>query len=215
MKQHQITYHNVPRETFSAVDKLIGIHKEKLELYLDRLLWWNSRINLVSRDVPRETVWQHIRHSLLLSQFEVYKNSSHIVDAGTGGGLPGLPLSIISEDKEFTLNDIVSKKILAVKQIARKIGLQNVTTFDKSIEEIKQSDPFLLISKHAFKIDDLFRLTSHLPWTEMVFYKGVEFNSEIEALDTPISISVYDLYEESEEEFYKDKAIVIASENID
>lgn len=211
MKHHHITYHHVPRETFSAVEKLITKHRTKLEAYLNQLLWWNKRINLVSRDVPRETVWEHIRHSLLLTQFSEYQHSQRVVDSGTGGGLPGVPLSMVSEEKDFILNDIVTKKVLAVKQMAQKIGLKNVTTKDKSVAELGIDSPFLLVSKHAFKIDELYSLTAHLPWTEMIFYKGIDFEEEIEDITTPLSIFVHNLFEESGENFYKDKAIIILS----
>ncbi len=212
MKQNDITYQNVPRETFSSVDELIQKNEEPITRYLDRLLWWNKRINLVSRDVSRETIREHIRHSLLLSGLDCYKNSSLVVDTGTGGGLPGLPLSIISPEKEFILNDIVTKKVMALKQMVQTLGLKNVSAIDFSIAKATIDSPFLLISKHAFKINDLFRMTSSLPWQQMVFYKGMDFEEELDSIDTPLSIMVFDLFEESRQDFYKDKAIVVIRE---
>lgn len=209
MKQHLIQYHSVSRETFSAVDKIIEECRSPLSDYFDQLLWWNKRVNLVSRDVPRETVWEHIRHSLLLSQLPAFRSTENIVDAGTGGGLPGLPLAITHPEKSFVLNDIVSKKCLAVKQIVRKLGLQNIVIFDGSVADLEQQDPFILISKHAFKIDELYELTGHLPWQKMVFYKGVNFEDELENISEDLKVSAYDLYAQSNDFFYKDKAIVI------
>lgn len=211
VKQHDISYQSVPRETFSAVDKIIQTNQEPFDHYLDRLLWWNKRINLVSRDVPRETIREHIRHSLLISGLDCYKNSSLIVDSGTGGGLPGFPLSIISPEKSFILNDIVTKKVMAVKQMAKTLGLQNVSSVDFSIEEATIGSPFLLISKHAFKIDNLYRMTAGMPWKHMVFYKGMDFEKELENIDTPLSVVAYDLFKESKEPFYRDKAIITIS----
>ena len=213
MKHHRILYQHVPRETFEQVDKLIEDNREALEEYLHQLLWWNQKINLVSRDVSRETVWEHIRHSLLIAGMESYQERNFIVDAGTGGGLPGLPLAIISPGKKFIINDIVTKKILAVKQMARKLSLQNISFFDRSIEEFKTNDPFLLITKHAFKIDDLYRMTKHKPWRSMVFYKGVDFESELQSIDDPLSIISYNLDQASTHPFYRDKALVEVSRN--
>lgn len=207
MKHKSISKHTVSRETFSATDSLIDQYREELETFLDRLLWWNDRINLVSRNVSRETIWEHIRHSVLLSQLDGLESSQKILDSGTGGGLPGLPLAIAHPQKSFVLNDIVSKKCIAVKQIVRKLGLTNVDVLDGSIADIHQNAPFLLISKHAFKINDLYEMASHLPWTKMVFYKGDDYDTELEQMDQPVSVSTHSLSEGGA--FYKGKSIVI------
>lgn len=210
--KHTINHRPVPRETFDSVAALYNDFRSHFEAYVDQLFWWNERINLVSRDVPRETIAEHIKHSLLLHAFECFIKSEVVVDAGTGGGLPGIPLSIINPQKRFLLNDIVSKKVLAVKQIAKKLSLGNIHTADKSIGNLSIDTPFLLISKHAFKIDALYQMTEHLPWTEMVFYKGIDFKDELDDIDHPLSISVYDLSRNSKNNFYKDKALVVLSQ---
>nr|WP_249067142.1 RsmG family class I SAM-dependent methyltransferase [Halalkalibaculum roseum] len=211
VKQSDITYHDVPRETFLYVDELIDQNKEQLNTYLDRLLWWNKRINLVSRDVPRETIFEHIRHSLLIHRLPAYQNSSLIVDTGTGGGLPGMPLAITSPEKEFILNDIVTKKVMAVKQMARTLGLKNASAVDFSIEKATINREFLMVTKHAFKINDLVQMTSGLPWQNIIFYKGMNFADEISGPSEEFSVNAYDLYKESRESFYKNKALVVIS----
>ncbi len=209
MKRPEIQYHNVPRETFLAADQLIEKFRPALTEYLDQLLWWNKRINLVSRDVPRETIWKHIHHSLLLSQFSDFQTADFIVDAGTGGGLPGVPLAITNPGKPFVLNDIVSKKSMAVKQIAQKLGLKNIRIFDGSIENIQHEFPFLLVSKHAFKINQLYELTAPLPWEKMIFYKGLDFEDELENIEPEPEVTAFDLSAESGNSFYNEKAIVV------
>lgn len=212
MKQSAITYHNVPRETFAYADKLIEQNRDKLDAYLERLLWWNKRINLVSRDVPRETIFEHIRHSLLIHKLPAYENSSVIVDTGTGGGLPGMPLAITSPEKKFILNDIVTKKVMAIKQMARTLRLNNVSAVDFSIEKATIDMNFLMVTKHAFKVNDLVQMTSGLPWQNIIFYKGMEFGGELSGgLAEDISVTAYDLYKESKESFYKDKGLVVLS----
>jgi 16S rRNA (guanine527-N7)-methyltransferase len=133
------------------------------------------------------------------------------VDAGTGGGLPGLPLALTHPGKTFLLNDIVSKKVLALKQMIKKIEVSNTTTNDGSVENLEIENPFLLISKHAFKIDDLFQFTKHLPWTHIVFYKGPNFEHEMKGIETPLNVTSYDLYKKSEKSFFKGKSIIIIS----
>nr|WP_286669215.1 RsmG family class I SAM-dependent methyltransferase [Fodinibius salicampi] len=198
---------NVSRETFSNTDQLLEKYKPKIETYIDRLFWWNKRINLVSRDVSRETILEHIRHSLLLAQFESFTESQIIVDAGTGGGLPGLPLAITHPEKRFILNDIVSKKCMVLKQIARKLAINNTETIDVTIKNVQVQDPFLLISKHAFKINDLYKMTAHLPWSTMILYKGGNFKSELEGIEEPLDIQSIELSPGGD--FYSGKALII------
>ena len=206
--KHSITRHTVPRETFVSTDELIGKFRPSLEQFLEQLLWWNKRVNLVSRDVPRETLWEHIRHSLLVTGLSRYIESQRVIDAGTGGGLPGIPLAVVAPEKNFVLNDIVTKKVMAVRQMVQKLGLKNVETIDNSIEDLETGEPFLLVSKHAFKIHDLFSMTREQPWSEMIFYKGLDFEEELKSINTPLSVEVYDLFPNSGHEFYRDKALV-------
>lgn len=207
MEHLTLTTSNVSRETFENNRQFYLKHEKALAHYIDRLLWWNKRVNLVSRNVSRETIKNHLYHSLLLSQFEVFSSARAIVDAGTGGGLPGIPLAITHPQKQFTLNDIVSKKCLAIKQMVQTLGLQSVTISDGSVEQIKPDHPFLLISKHAFKINELYAMTSHLPWESMVLYKGINIQEELQGIEDPLSIHRYDLSKGPD--FYADKALVV------
>ena len=207
MEQHNIIRKSVPRETFAQIDGLIDKFRDELEFYLDKLLWWNERVNLVSRGVSRETIWEHIRHSLLLSKLQPFQESKLFLDAGTGGGLPGIPLAITHPDKHFVLNDLVTKKCLAMKQIARELGLKNIGIVDGSIEDLHHEGECILISKHAFKIDNLIEMTGHLSWEKMVFYKGLDFEDELQGLPKPLNITCFDLSNGSN--FYSGKAIII------
>ncbi|MEL7833218.1 16S rRNA (guanine(527)-N(7))-methyltransferase RsmG [Fodinibius sp. Rm-B-1B1-1] len=207
MEQHNIIRTSVSRETFEETDALIQNNRLQLENYLDQLLWWNKRVNLVSRDVPRETIWEHIRHSLIISHLDIFKNEDLIIDTGTGGGLPGIPLAITHPEKHFVLNDLVTKKCLAMKQIAQKLQLQNIGIIDGSIEELQHDDECLLISKHAFKISDIIRMSYHLTWKKMILYKGLEFEKEIKDIPQQLTINCMDLSQNSD--FYQGKSIVI------
>lgn len=207
MEQHNIIHKSVSRETFAQTDELLEKFRPKLELYLDKLLWWNNRVNLVSRDVPRETIWEHIRHSLLLSGVDLFQENQLFLDTGTGGGLPGIPLAITNSDKHFILNDLVTKKCLAIKQIARDLELENIGIIDGSIEDLRLDEECILVSKHAFKIDDLITMTRHLSWKKMVLYKGLDFKDELKNVPGPLNITCLDLSNGSD--FYSGKAIII------
>lgn len=207
MEQHNITRKSVPRGTFSQVDELIEKFRDELESYLDKLLWWNNRVNLVSRDVSRGTILEHIRHSLLLSTLDFFQKNNLFLDTGTGGGLPGIPLAITHPDKHFVLNDLVTKKCLAIKQIARDLDLKNIGIIDGSIEDLHHEEECILISKHAFKIGDLVEMTGHLSWKRMAFYKALNFEDELTDLSEPLNITCLDL--SSGSDFYNGKAIII------
>lgn len=207
MEQHNILHKSVPRETFSQIDELIEVFKTELKLYLDELLWWNERVNLVSRGVPRETIWEHIRHSLILSELKPFQENELYIDTGTGGGLPGIPLAITNPKKHFVLNDLVTKKCLAMKQIARELALKNIGIIDGSIEDLQHEEKCVLISKHAFKINNLIELSRHLSWEKMVLYKGLDFEEELQGLSKSLNITCFNLSKGSN--FYSGKSIII------
>lgn len=211
MEQHSIIQKTVSRGTFTQTDELINRYRSELESYLDKLLWWNDRVNLVSRGVPRETIREHIRHSLLLSTFECFQENELFLDTGTGGGLPGIPLAITHPDKHFVLNDLVTKKCLAIKQIARDLGLHNIGIIDGSIQDLHHDEECILISKHAFKIGGLMEMTTHLSWKKMVLYKGLDFKDELKNISVPLNITCFDLSKGSD--FYNGKAIIIVEKS--
>ena len=205
--KHSFIVQPYTRSWFNEVAKQSEKYETSLNEYADKLIWWNKKVNLVSRDVSRETLMNHIRHSLLLSKLEGYKKANTIVDTGTGGGLPGIPLSIINPEKSFLLNDIVQKKINTINQIKRDLKLSNVQTKACSIAEVPISNFDLIISKHAFKINDLLSFVGD-DWEEIILLKGREFDDELEGVSCPLSIQVFDLFEESQNPFYNGKAIL-------
>jgi 16S rRNA (guanine527-N7)-methyltransferase len=203
--------HEVEFEKFNGFDlatSLLQGHADKLREYVDQLWWWNERVNLVSRDVSRETIVEHVRHSLMLASSELYKRSDIIYDAGTGGGLPGIPLAIINENKEAILNDLVSKKIMACKQMILKLKLKNCNVFKGSVAEIEMEEGSCVVSKHAFKINDLMSMIGEKPWLGILLLKGEnEVEHELEGIDQPLKINVLSL-EQKNYPFYAGKALV-------
>ena len=86
--KHQILYSILNDNQLSEWKALIDSNIESLLLYLDQVLWWNKKVNLVSRDVSHETILEHIQHSLLLSVIDSFKESERIFDTGSGSGMP-------------------------------------------------------------------------------------------------------------------------------
>ncbi len=211
MKAHTISYYDVPRETFAETNQQFEEHGEEFNIFLEQLEWWNRRLNLVSRSVSRETLLEHIRYSLLLTGIHAYSSANFVVDAGTGGGLPGIPLAIISPQKKFYLIDIAKKKTMAVRHIVRQLGLENVSIKNISVSDLEINRSFLLISKHAFKIDVLYQKASSFCWHNLIFYKGADFEKELRRIKTPLNIDVYRLDKNNQLDFYKNKVILIIS----
>lgn len=208
--KHNIHIREITKDEKEQIDTLFGENQEALNAYAELLLWWNKKINLVSRGVSRETVMHHIRHSLFVMLSEAFKEATTLIDAGTGGGLPGLPLAICVQTKKYLLNDIVSKKIFAVNDMIKKLNLlESVQTRAGSIEQIEAGEDTVLITKHAFKIGDLLSLTQNSELKEFVFLKGVEEAvREIEEVSEDLDVEVLKLDTPFMDEFYSGKGVV-------
>lgn len=207
--KHQIAHSSISEESLTKLNDLLDKNFVKLSQYSEELFWWNSKVNLVSRDVSHETILEHIKHSLLVATIESFGSATKIIDTGTGGGLPGIPLAICFPEKEFLLNDIVSKKLVAGKQILRKLKITNATTESGSIANVEIGNQDLIITKHAFKV---FELTNYLEgknWRKLVFLKGErEATEELTSIEEPLNVSITNLDKVIDNPFYKGKAIV-------
>jgi 16S rRNA (guanine527-N7)-methyltransferase len=209
--------HEIIREEFTseAADEIRSLwqrNKKDLSEYVDRLMWWNKKINLVSRDVPRETITLHLEHSLSITQSDYFKGAEFIIDSGTGGGLPGIPLAITSPEKTVLMNDVVSKKVMACKHMASGVGLKNTLYSSKSIQLVDIPEDALVVSKHAFKINDLVGFLEGKSWENIILLKGVEdIEVELEGLDQALTIRVLKLEAGFKNEFYRGKAMVEVS----
>ena len=211
--KHSVVFTELEKESLTNVEEIIHKHHGKLSEYVSQLRWWNKKVNLISRDVSHETLMEHVAHSLLLSQLSVFQNASKIIDTGTGGGLPGLPLALCFQEKEFILNDIVSKKMMVVKQMALKLKAGNVQTDARSIGDISLNGE-LIITKHAFKVYELLAFLEGKNRGDILFLKGEkEAKEEIEQIDIPITATIINLDRVLSSEFYKGKAIVHISGN--
>lgn len=196
-------------ETLSQARNLYSAHEKEMEEYLDALLEWNEKINLVSRNVSRETVREHVIHSLLPIPLGLLKRHDKWVDSGTGGGLPGVPLAICEKEIEWYLNDNVRKKMKAVGDIVDSIQLSNAEIVAKSISLIDLEKGTGIVTKHAFKIKDLLRLLGDSPWQTILMWKGVEdVEPEVRRAHKDLNVTVYEFDFGKDEPFYEGKGIV-------
>ncbi|REL39115.1 hypothetical protein DYD21_03935 [Rhodohalobacter sp. SW132] len=208
MKQ-SIQKHSVSRETLEDARELYRKNEVHLEKYLDNLLDWNEKINLVSRSVSRETVREHVVHSLIPHVLGILDDHDSWIDTGTGGGLPGVPLAICAPEKHWLLNDNVKKKMRALSGIIEKTGLENSEVIAKSISLVDLKKGTGIVTKHAFKVDDLLRLLGSKPWKTIIMWKGVDGAlDEIAQSKKKLRYTLFEFDFGANEEFYVGKGLL-------
>ena len=186
------------------------ISQEKLEIY--RSLYGiykdlNDKINLISRKDFENFYLHHIIHSLSITKFELIKDENNIIDLGTGGGLPGIPLAIYYNRKNFILVDSIRKKITAVDKIINKINAKNISTLNNRAENLDiKAD--IIICRSVSSVDNLIQWTKGLLNDEgrLILLKGGNVNKELKNISSRFTI--YNLDDIYSENYFKDKKII-------
>ncbi|MDZ4838607.1 MAG: 16S rRNA (guanine(527)-N(7))-methyltransferase RsmG [Bacteroidota bacterium] len=122
---------------------LTDIQKSQFKLHLELFTSWNEKINLVSRKDIDNLEVNHVLHSLAIAKVLNFAPGTEVLDVGTGGGFPGLPLAILFPEVGFTLVDGINKKVEVVKDILKELKLENVTARNIRAEELKQKFDFI------------------------------------------------------------------------
>ena len=184
------------------------------DLYTD----WNSKINVISRKDITNLYEHHVLHSLGIAKVINFRPGTEIMDLGTGGGFPGIPLAIMFPDTHFHLVDSIGKKVKVATEIASAIGLKNVTTRHCRAEEEKQLFDFV-VSRAVMPLTDLLKIirknikkeqNNALP-NGLICLKGGELQNEV--MPVKHQTEMYDLKNYFEEEFFETKKVVYVTIN--
>lgn len=184
------------------------------DLYTD----WNSKINVISRKDITNLYEHHVLHSLGIAKVMQFRPETTVMDLGTGGGFPGIPLAILFPETHFHLVDSIGKKVKVATEIANAIGLKNVTTRHCRAEEEKQLFDFV-VSRAVMPLTDLLKIIrknikkeqhNALP-NGLICLKGGELEREV--MPIKHQTLMYDLKDYFEEEFFETKKVVYVTIN--
>ena len=198
--------------------ELTSKQKEQFEALYELYTDWNSKINVISRKDITNLYEHHVLHSLGIAKVIHFKPGTEIMDLGTGGGFPGIPLAILFPETTFHLVDSIGKKVRVASEIAQAIGLTNVTTRHCRAEEEKRMFDFV-VSRAVMPLTDLLKIIrknikaeqqNALP-NGLICLKGGELENEI--LPVKHKTVIQDLKDEFEEPFFETKKVVYVTIN--
>ena len=173
---------------------------------------WNSKVNLISRKDIDNLYVNHILHSLSIAKVHEFIDGSDILDVGTGGGLPGIPLAILFPKVNFTLLDSISKKIKVVEDISKQLSLNNVRTVNDRVENHNLKYDFI-ISRAVSKMDGFYSMVnkniklksrSNIP-NGIISLKGGDLKDELKNFN---DYKIFEISEFFSYDFFKTKKIV-------
>jgi 16S rRNA (guanine527-N7)-methyltransferase len=195
-------FKNLSEQQIAQFDQLFDLYS-----------FWNAQINVISRKDIEELYERHILHSLGIAKFISFKKGESILDVGTGGGFPGIPLAILFPDTQFHLVDSIGKKIKVVAEVATALGLKNVKASHLRAEQVTDKYDFV-VSRAVTRLIDFY------PWVQgkfnkesknaipngILYLKGGELAEEIK--ESRLKAELYPLSEYFEEPFFETKYVV-------
>lgn len=192
---------------------LTSVQIEKIASMKEVYAFWNKRINLVSRKDFHHLYTRHVLHSLAIAKIVGISQNTDVVDVGTGGGFPGVPLAIYYPDSRFHLVDSTGKKISALSSIVRELKLDNVSTQNSRIEELgKKFD--IITARAVATLDTFYRWTKQLfkkdrnqqTATSILYLRGGDVFEDLKRI--PLNHRIYNISDYFSEDFFESKKLV-------
>ncbi len=173
---------------------------------------WNAKINVISRKDIESLYERHVLHSLGIAKIMEFKAGTHVLDVGTGGGFPGIPLAILFPDTQFYLVDVIAKKIKVVNEVARALGVNNVKAEQRRAGTFNDRFDFI-VSRAVTNMPDfvkwirknIAKKSNHELQNGILYLKGGDLTDELAAFPKAIQ---YELTDYFEEDFFETKKVV-------
>jgi len=203
----------MPEVIFRYFPSLSPLQKNKIAMLQSLYLRWNSMINVISRKDMDNFFIHHVLHSLSIAKIISFKSGTYILDVGSGGGLPGIPLAIMFPESKFMLLDSVKKKISVISAIAGELDLENVTTAWKRAEDEESKYDFIT-GRAVMQFNKFVKLTTKNILSNgnnrlkngIIYLKGGEIDEELAEFRD--KITVWNIKEFFNESFFVTKKII-------
>jgi 16S rRNA (guanine527-N7)-methyltransferase len=200
-------------ELLSYFPNLTTEQKDKFSQLKDLYEEWNAQINVISRKDMDEFYERHVLHSLGIAKIMEFTPESSVLDIGTGGGFPGIPLAILFPEVQFHLVDSIGKKIKVVTEVAKALNLSNVRATHARAEDIKEQFDFI-VSRAVTA------MPAFLTWTKgkikarnnnplpngILYLKGGDLSEELKPVKQ--ALDIFNLADIFEDEFFETKKVV-------
>ncbi len=192
---------NITHDQIGKYKKLEGIYRD-----------WNAKINVISRKDIDELYVRHVLHSLAIAKVQSFEPDTNVLDVGTGGGFPGIPLAILFPETNFYLIDAIGKKINVVNEVVNALELKNVKTEHVRAEKVKDKFDFI-VSRAVTNMPDFVKWVrnriakeqKHALKNGILYLKGGDLTEE---LSVYTNAKIYDIPDYFKEDFFETKKVV-------